>query len=591
MTFLKTPPNSQSNFLLQGTDEPESYTVVNADFVTIRGFGGDDTITLQNSDSAIFGYNVNLGDGADRFQAGLDNSQFGNGSFAILNSTILGGDGNDIIFADSLGGLADDARTSYVINSNIQGNAGNDLIRIFGAISSFIGGGADQDTIELRIPDVVEDDVTPVNDRWSGSTITGGSGDDLIRIDTRDNSVLGTRIEGGAGDDIFASGAATGFDDADIVSGFWTGTTVFGGAGEDFFFFADATSDLYLVGGADDDLILSGLGDDTIEGREGEDVIIIAGGQNLVFGQGDDDEIDIAGNGNNTVNGGGGGDDILITGNGNNFVQADDDVANGGADTIIIVGDGQNTVFGGDFADTITIEGNGDALVFAGNGADVVTTEGTVGGRFFLGAGHDEFTVTDVGSNSVSVFGGSGYDIIDATNSLDSNIEGGLQADIVDFSDTGIGVLVQQDGDSMAATAIISNDTFWNANDIIEFDNGVDIVTGFQAGVTFLDTTIGDSGLDSISGELNNAFGLQVFDGMVENQTYYLTGTWTFGGGDTPNDSDGFFTVAAAGLDSLIVTQGNNGPITFNTNSLVMIGVGAGDGIASIENINTTTVI
>lgn len=594
MAFTKTPAGAANDFTLTGTPFEDITSIINADGVSVVAEGGNDDISIQNSTNSVTGYNVDMGDGNDRIQFIEDNAQIAQARAAFQNGTISTGNGDDIVFATD-GGFIDRDRTASILYSSLLTGAGNDIARLYGAISSSVFMGADIDTLSLED---AEQNVQNRVDRFSGSNIQLGSGNDLLRVDTADTGVVDTTIQGGAGDDRFRSGAELGV--ANVVSGNWARTTVFGGTGSDRFFFADAAASLYLVGGGDADTINSGFGNDTVEGRGGADTIAITSGANSVLGQDGADIITILGNGDNTVFGGNAADAITITGEGNNFVQADDNTANAGGDTVTITGGGQNTVYGGDIADIITMNTDGFSYVFAGNGADVVNFAGDAGenggGRAYLGNGHDVFTNTGASQDAVSVYGGAGHDIIDA-GVAPFLIQAGTQGDRVSVTGASGGTIVQLDGESIAATDVVQGgvaNTVWSDGDVITYNNGVDTVAGFVAGTNFLKTSLGDLGLDNngnlfdaLTGGVNGG-GLEVNDGMVTGRTYFLAGTWSFNDTNTiQNDPEGSFTVGATGNDYLIVTQGNNAPLTANTNSMVLIGIGNGN----ITNINSNTII
>jgi len=169
--------------------------------------------------------------------------------------------------------------------------------------------------------------------------------------------------------------------------------------------------------------------------------------------------------------------------------------------------------------------------------------------------------------------GGAGADVIgDGFGSDD--VWAGTGADFVNLALDGTAdVLIQQDGESVAATAVsVQRDQFWANGVVITYANGVDVVTGFDAFTDKLATTIGDNGLANnatATGELYDAFGLRVGDGMVIDRSYYLNGRW--------DPATKTFTVdnTITGTDSIVWTQGNNGPVTSNANALVMVGFDA----------------
>lgn len=619
MPFSQTPLGALSDFSLVGTDGIDITTVTGATpNVTVDGLGGNDQLTVQNTNGVVNGLQVLMGDGDDRVFA--DSApNINEGSVVLTNSFVRGGNGDDILFGTQAG-IADTLRTAYLNFSTVNGNAGNDLIRVFGALSSRIEGGADQDTIELAnlsatSPSGIIDasnGVTSSPDRYDGSTIQGGLGDDVIRLTLGNTNVVGTRINGNQDVDTISNFGVA-------LTGNWQGSTIFGGQGGDLIDLGtNVTSSLLVLGQVGDDTILTGTGNDTVIGGNGSDNIVIAGGDNLVYGDnapfdgstvpandGSDSifiDSGIGRAGSNTVFAGGGIDNVLIDTDGNNIVQL-----GGGNDIALITGDGNNSVTGDAGNDTITITGNGINTIQGGGGNDFITFTGTalITAVGFGGDDNDTIvlnnglnatldgeggndTILINASGNVQVGGGSGNDVIDftlaalpnrgAVTSSSASVNGGTGADTV-IENAITTRFVQQNGDSVAASSVTDTAdaggvfSTWSNGDVINWAAtpngfGVDLITGFDLANDLFETTLGDLGLDQTTGVglVYDAFGLEIQGGMVATRTYYLTGAW--------NAAARTFTVDESVLstDTLLITAGNNGPMTGNDNAVVLAG-------------------
>lgn len=163
-------------------------TYQGVEFVTVYGYGGDDTISVSTPDG--FGWTaaaIHGGDGNDTLTLEFDGA-------------VWGGEGNDsIILTDSYRGEA-------------YGEAGNDSILIGGYTF--------------------------------GAEIRGGDGDDTI--DARGN-YYGLVLRGGDGHDVLH-----GSDHDDVLQGDAGNDTMWGGSGNDTFYASDGNYDYsYGAGGWD----------------------------------------------------------------------------------------------------------------------------------------------------------------------------------------------------------------------------------------------------------------------------------------------------------------------------------------------------
>ena len=574
--------------------------------MTVQGLGGNDQITVQNTNGVVNGLVVELDSGDDRIFA--DSSpNFNFGSVVLTNSTVRGGDGNDILFG-AQSGIADVLRTAYLNYSWLNGNAGNDLIRVFGLLGSRIEGGKDADTIELAnlagssATGIVDknNSITDQPDRYDGSTIQGSEGNDTIRLTLGNTNVVKTRINGNENNDVISNFEIS-------LTGNWEGSTVFGGSGNDIIDLnTNVTSSLLLLGNVGDDTIESGTGNDTVIGGDGADAITIDGGDNLVFGDnnpafdgtnlGTGNDIIVIKSpssfaGSNTVFAGAGNDSVTVTTNGNNIV-----VLAGGNDVATILGNGNNSVTGNDGDDIIKITSSGINTALGGSGNDLITfiaPSFAAGTAYGYGEGGDDTLIVWDALNAsleggdgndliqiqahgdVQVGGGAGNDIIRFINfsPLSASISGGAGADLITENNS-ISRFVQRNGESVAATKVVEatignfGSNVWSNGDVITYGSGVDVITGFDFADDLFETTNGDLGLNQVTtaGAVYNAIGNETHGGMVFDRTYFLTGIWS-----VPANT---FTVqtGATATDTLLITAGNNGPLTLNANAVVLAG-------------------
>ncbi len=263
---------------------------------TLSGDFGNDTIDGGTGDDTIDG-----GSGDDTIDGGADDDTITGGSG---NDTIAGGDGDDVID----GGADSDTIAGGAGADNISGGSGNDTLS-GGDGADTLDGGAGDDAI------LSADDATGgaagSSDPNFGDIVTGGEGDDIIFANGSDVVDGG---EDGDGSDIDtlnvtnvasiqyqdAGGANVGFVTEQGVVTFNDGSTlsftniesvvnlaldgyVEGTAGDDTIdtsYAGDPDGDLVdnndevLPGeGAQDDIILAGDGDDTILAGAGDDEI------------------------------------------------------------------------------------------------------------------------------------------------------------------------------------------------------------------------------------------------------------------------------------------------------------------------------
>jgi Ca2+-binding RTX toxin-like protein len=119
-------------------------TVANTSLIQVFGQGGDDTITLDESNGALPRANLFGGAGNDTMTGGSGNDMlFGQAG----NDTLLGKGGADLLF----GGDGNDTLTGGDGNDQVFGEAGNDrMIWNPGDDSDLFEGGSGIDTAEVN---------------------------------------------------------------------------------------------------------------------------------------------------------------------------------------------------------------------------------------------------------------------------------------------------------------------------------------------------------------------------------------------------------------------------------------------------------
>jgi len=98
--------------------------------------------------------------------------------------------------------------------------------------------------------------------------VSGGAGDDSIRIDVPGNTRLRTVLSGGPGDD-----SIVGSEGVDRIFGGDGDDSLLGNAGRD-----------HVYGGKGDDSLAGGAGNDAIYGQDGDDALRAGGGRNVLDG-------------------------------------------------------------------------------------------------------------------------------------------------------------------------------------------------------------------------------------------------------------------------------------------------------------------
>ena len=250
-------------------------TVANTALIQLFGQGGNDTLTLSETNGALPRASLFGGAGNDVMTGGSGNDTF---SGQTGNDTLLGKGGFDLLS----GGAGNDTLTGGDADDQMFGQGGNDrIIWNPGDDTDLVEGGADIDTAEVNGGNGAEAFTATAN----GARVRFDRIDPApfaIDIGTTENLVVNMN----GGNDTFS---ATGNLAALI------GITVDGGAGNDT-----------ILGSNGIDTLLGGDGDDFLDGQQGNDIAFLGAG-NDVF-QWD------PGDGNDIVEGQDGTDTMLFNG-------------------------------------------------------------------------------------------------------------------------------------------------------------------------------------------------------------------------------------------------------------------------------------
>ncbi len=468
-------------------------TVANTSLIQVFGQGGDDTITLDESNGELPRANLFGGAGNDTMTGGSGADMlFGQSG----DDTLLGKGGADFLF----GGAGNDVLTGGDGDDQMFGEAGNDrMIWNPGDDSDLMEGGAGEDTAEINggnggeIFTIAANGTRVLFDRVNplpftvdiGTTenlvLNANGGDDMISATGNLAALIKLTIDGGAGNDTILGGNGN--------------DTLLGGDGNDFIDGNQGNDSAFLGAGDDTFQWDPGDGNDIVDGQDGVDRMLF-NGANI------DESIDITANGERAR---------LVRNVGTitmdlNGVERIDLNALGGADTIN-VGD-----MSGTDVTTINVNLAGTLGGTTGDGqADIVTVGGTNGGDTIEVLGQNgsvavaglsalvQLTGTEGANDQLIVRGGGGDDTISASTLLAGNIkltiDGGAGDDTI-FGSRGADMLVGgagndfidgQQGDDVAKLGA-GDDTFrWDpgdGSDIVEGQDGFDTLLFNGAGIS-----------------------------------------------------------------------------------------------------------
>ena len=305
---------------------PFSIDIGTSEKLTVNANGGDDTYSATGNLAALIQTTVDGGTGNDTLRGG-------NGA-----DFLLGGDGNDFIDGNqgndtALMGAGDDTFQWDPGDGSdvVEGQAGNDRMDFNGAnIAERMDVSANGQRVRFTrdIASIVMDlnGVEAINAKLLGGTDSLTVGDLSGTGVTSVNSDLSSSVGGddGAADNITATG--TNGDDVAVVSGSGANAQVSGLAAV-----VSATGV-----GIDDRMTVNGLaGDDvldassmpaaaalvTLDGGEGDDVLLGGAGNDTLLG-GPGDDVLIGGAGNDVLDGGDGGNVVIDSLTANVVTQA-----------------------------------------------------------------------------------------------------------------------------------------------------------------------------------------------------------------------------------------------------------------------------
>jgi Ca2+-binding RTX toxin-like protein len=386
-----------------------SPTVANTALVQVFGLGGDDALSLDETNGGLPRAHLYGG-------AGVDTITGGSGADLLFGQSgedvILSRGGADFLF----GGADDDALTGGDAGDLVFGQNGDDrMIWNPGDDTDLNEGGVGVDTVEVNGGGGAEIFATTANgtrvrfDRIDPApfaldigtsenlVVNANGGNDQFSATGNLAALIKITVDGGAGDDTLLGSNGVdlliGGDDNDFIDG-------------------QQGNDVALMGAGDDTFQWDpGDGSDTVEGQDGIDLLLFNGSAG--------NEIMAA-----SANGG----RVLFTRNLGNIVMDLDDVeqidvnALGGADTVIV-----NDLAGTDTtAINVNLAGalggdNGDAqldtvIVNATNGDDAVVVMGNAGGATVLGlAAVVNIAVAETANDRLTVNLLAGEDVLDAS--------------------------------------------------------------------------------------------------------------------------------------------------------------------------------
>jgi len=380
------------------------------------------------------------------------------------------------------------------------------------ADDDYISGGGGSDTLK--------------DERGGDDYMDGGEGNDTIRGgEGHDFLVGGTgqdSLYGEAGDDWLFSNQIIALSDAIVqnasqqASGVYGGT-LNGGEGNDVLI-GDADTDT-LIGGFGDDVIAAGGGDDSIYGDKGGQTND-ADGNDVLYGQAGNDYLY-----------GGGGHDFLDGGEGDDRIYG-----NAGSDTLL-GGDGEDELYGGADADRLYGGYGGDDL-YGESGSDIL-----IGGEGDDRLYGDATDSTPEDGDNDELYGDAGNDWL----------YGYVGSDILyggDGNDTLYGDAYNstpEDGGNDELYGEAGNDYLFGyaGSDILSGGHGNDHMEGGVGN----DALYGDDGDDRIYGGGGED---RLFGGEGDDRLYSYEGETTYLEGE--ND----FLEGGSGNDYLEAGQGND---------------------------------
>jgi Ca2+-binding RTX toxin-like protein len=433
-------------------------TVANTVQITILGVGGNDKLSLNETNGALPAAMIFGGNGNDTLIGGSGgDSLFGQ----VGNDTLLGKGGFDFLY----GGLDNDTLTGGDADDQVFGESGNDrFVWNPGDDTDLNEGGIGLDTIEVNGGNGAEMFTATANgtrvrfDRLNPAPFA-------LDIGTSEKLVLNAN----GGDDSFS---ATG-NLAALIQ-----ITVDGGTGNDT-----------LRGSNGIDLLLGGDGNDFIDGQQGNDVAFLGAGDDVF--QWD------PGDGSDTVEGQAGNDKLLFNGSAANEIFE----ASANGERVRFARNLGSIVMDLNDVEQLDLNALGGADTMIVNdlsGTDLVKFTANLSGVLGGVAG-------DAQLDTVIVSGTNGNDIIDVFQS-------GTSASVV-----GLPVLVTVNSAEGANDSLVVN-TLGGADQVTAATVFAGTVKLTLDGGTGNDTLIGSRGADVLLGGVGNDF----IDGQQGNDTIFM---------------------------------------------------------------------
>ncbi|MDV7269904.1 cadherin-like domain-containing protein [Thioclava sp. A2] len=464
----------------------------------------------------------------------------------------------------------DDAATTAYQTAVVINVLGNDT-DVDGDTLSVVSASSPNGTVTINADGTLT--FTPAPGFEGDATITytvtdpGGLTDTATVTVTVDEQPLDGIVEGTAGADLIDN-AYTGDPEGDMV---------------------DHLDEILPGEGPNDDIIQAGAGNDTVYAGAGNDEVYGEDGDDALYGGAGDDYMS-GGNGDDTLYGGAGNDTLDAGQDGDALYgeDGDDRLLGGPREDLLDGGAGNDTVIGGNAADTI-VGGDGRDLVEGNDGNDLIDTSATGTPLPDLAYPGLWSADSDPNDDRDTVYGGAGNDTITTGDDADyvdggtgnDVINSGIDADTV-YGGTGDDLITSGEGSDIVDGGD-GNDTIYggvgpgypdainipDATDLVQ-NNGMDTIHGGAGNDVIYgedddDQIYGDAGDDYIDGGIDE----DTIDGGTGNDTILGgAGADVLSGGD---DRDTFIVSSAeAGTGDTI--DGNEGGDDWDTLDLSAVG-------------------
>jgi Ca2+-binding RTX toxin-like protein len=375
-----------------------------ADFITVRGGAGNDTLIGGPGSDHLYG-----DAGSDDLYGGVDEDVL---EADPTDSRLVGGGGQDFLTMAGVAGLAVVTDEALTVNGRTLTAAagtygGFFTVELFGSAGADVFDGSGSAGADLRFHGNGGNDLLVGN--GTGAVLDGGAGNDTL-LGGGDSDTL----TGGAGNDVLVGGIDTYPD--------FTANQLDGGTGHDLI--VGGSGHNSLTGGAGNDSLFGGPLDDFLSGDAGNDLLSGGDGNDFLAGDPDDgpdaaDALDggagddvLVGDGADTrLDGGAGGDGLSVTGLRGTTVLTD----------LTFIANGRSVVFGGIESASLTGSTGNDSIDARGF-TGFLSLSGGPGNDTLRGGAGDSNLTGDAGADSL--VGGAGNDSLNADPS-DTGLVGG----------------------------------------------------------------------------------------------------------------------------------------------------------------------